>query len=48
VVEDFAGPSIDIVRVDLDGNHLGNVGWEMAIELHGLTGTRTNDNFVFA
>ena len=48
LLEDFGGPGIDIVRVDLDGSHSGDFGWEMAIELHGLTGTLSNDNFLFA
>ena len=48
LVEDFGGPGLDIVRVDLDGIHSGDIGWEMAIELQGLTGTLSNDNFLFA
>jgi len=43
LVEDFGG--IDIVRVDLDGIHVGDVGWEMAIQVNNLTGTLTNANF---
>jgi hypothetical protein len=35
-----------IVRVDLNNNHAGDVGWEMAFELPHLTGTLTNDNFL--
>lgn len=35
----------DIVRVDFNGDAVGDMGWDMAIEVSGLTGTLTNSNF---
>jgi len=53
--DDFAGTltwdltNIDgqnIVRVDFNGDVVGDVGWDVAIEVDGLVGTLTNDNFL--
>ena len=35
----------DLVRVDFDGNAVGDFGWDMAIQVNNLTGTLTNANF---
>lgn len=35
----------DVVRVDFDGDAVGDNGWDMAIQLNGLTGPLTNSNF---
>lgn len=35
-----------IVRVDFNGDVVGDIGWDAAIEVDGLVGTLTNDNFL--
>jgi Ca2+-binding RTX toxin-like protein len=36
----------DIVRIDIDGDAVGETGWDMAVGLNGLVGTLTNANFL--
>jgi len=52
---DFTGPlswqltsfgGQDIVRIDVNGDAVGETGWDMAIGVNGLTGTLTNANFL--
>jgi len=46
LLEDFGGAGIDILRIDVNGDASGEVGWDMAIQLHNMTGTLDNTDFI--